>query len=110
MADDTIAEVWSFPTDIAKFNEDERISFSKLDGKYIAVQEDGNEFEFDQALKRWIPHAEDDENDMIVAAQLAAYGDRDPAEDGRNIKNAGSARHGQKRKQDQAYGHEVSCA
>ncbi|EFX02483.1 nuclear mRNA splicing factor-associated protein [Grosmannia clavigera kw1407] len=108
MEEDTMAEVWSFPTDVSKFNEDERISFSKLDGKYIAVQEDGNEFEFDQALKRWIPHADDDENDMAVAAQLAAYGDRDTMEDGRDPKKNGVARQGQKRKQDQAYGHEPS--
>ncbi|EAQ93398.1 hypothetical protein CHGG_01633 [Chaetomium globosum CBS 148.51] len=49
------AEYWSFPTNLEEFDQDERISYSKLDNKYIAVQDDGTEFEFDQGLKRWIP-------------------------------------------------------
>ncbi|KAK4673141.1 hypothetical protein QC763_109200 [Podospora pseudopauciseta] len=49
------AEYWTFPTDKELFDQDERISFSKLDNKYIAVQDDGTEYEFDEGLKRWIP-------------------------------------------------------
>ncbi|KAH6650869.1 hypothetical protein F5144DRAFT_608739 [Chaetomium tenue] len=49
------AEYWSFPTNLEEFDQDERISYSKLDNKYIAVQDDGTEFEFDEGLKRWIP-------------------------------------------------------
>ncbi|KAK3310176.1 uncharacterized protein B0T15DRAFT_27691 [Chaetomium strumarium] len=49
------AEYWTFPTNPEEFDQDDRISYSKLDNKYIAVQEDGTEYEFDAELKRWIP-------------------------------------------------------
>ncbi|CAK7226165.1 hypothetical protein SCUCBS95973_006107 [Sporothrix curviconia] len=61
MADREVAQIWTFPTDISQFDDDERISYSRLDRKYIAVQDDGTEFEFDQSLKRWIPLADDDD-------------------------------------------------
>ncbi|KLU84205.1 splicing factor U2AF-associated protein 2 [Magnaporthiopsis poae ATCC 64411] len=50
-----VAEFWSFPTNPAEFDADDRISFSKLDNKYIAVQEDGAEYEWDGGLKRSLP-------------------------------------------------------
>ncbi|OAA66717.1 nuclear mRNA splicing factor-associated protein [Niveomyces insectorum RCEF 264] len=94
------AEVWSFPTNIAEFDDDERISFSKLDGKYVAVQADGTEFEFDQGLKRWIPLADEEEEAALAAAQeqaqLFAYGDNDDA-----AEPAFGAKGPRKRKQDQ---------
>ncbi|KAK0631705.1 splicing factor U2AF-associated protein 2 [Immersiella caudata] len=49
------AEYWTFPTNPDEFDQDERISFSRLDNKHIAVQDDGTEYEFDTDLKRWIP-------------------------------------------------------
>lgn len=45
----------SFPQDPSEFDSDPRISFSKLDNKFILETEDGQEFEFDTVLKRWIP-------------------------------------------------------
>lgn len=48
------ASVNNFPQDPSDFDSDPRISFSKLDDKYILETEDGNEFEWDTALKRWI--------------------------------------------------------
>ncbi|OAA73526.1 Nucleotide-binding, alpha-beta plait [Cordyceps fumosorosea ARSEF 2679] len=36
-----------FPTEVQEFDGDDRISFSKLDSKFIAVRDDGAEFEFD---------------------------------------------------------------
>jgi HIV Tat-specific factor 1 len=44
-----------FPSDPSEFDSDPRISFSKLDQKFILETEDGQEFEYDSALKRWIP-------------------------------------------------------
>ena len=44
-----------FPSDPAEFDSDNRISFSKLDSKFLLVQDDGTEYEFDEAIKRWIP-------------------------------------------------------
>lgn len=43
-----------FPRSPSAFDSDPRISFSKLDSKYILETEDGQEFEFDTALKRWV--------------------------------------------------------
>lgn len=48
-----------FPTDVQEFDSDERISFSKLDNKFIAVHDDGTEFEFDAAQKKWVPAEEE---------------------------------------------------
>ena len=44
-----------FPQSPSEFDEDPRISFSKLDGKYILETEDGEEYSYDPALKRWVP-------------------------------------------------------
>lgn len=51
-----------FPTDVQEFDGDDRISFSKLDNKFIGVHDDGSEFEFDPDTKRWVPAAEDDDD------------------------------------------------
>lgn len=100
MAAQPVAEVLTFPTDPAEFENDDRISFSKLDNKYIAVQEsDGTEFEFDAQLKRWIPLADEDEEALILQQQ-SAYLSAAPASESHS-------RNGKKRKQDDL---EVSCA
>ncbi|KAI6372242.1 hypothetical protein MCOR25_003761 [Pyricularia grisea] len=65
-----VAEFWSFPTDPAEFDNDERISFSRLENKYIAVQEDGAEYEWDGGLRRWIPIVDD----ALIESHQAAYG------------------------------------
>ncbi|KEF52735.1 uncharacterized protein A1O9_11152 [Exophiala aquamarina CBS 119918] len=44
-----------FPQSPSAFDADERISFSRLDNKFLLETEDGNEFEWDTALRRWIP-------------------------------------------------------
>lgn len=44
----------NFPTDPTEFDNDPRISYSKLDQKYILETEDGQEFEYDSAIKRWV--------------------------------------------------------
>lgn len=45
----------SFPQSPEDFDADPRISFSKLDGKFILEADDGQDYEFDDALKRWVP-------------------------------------------------------
>ena len=45
----------SFPQNPEDFDADPRISFSKLSNKFILEADDGQEFEFDDALKRWVP-------------------------------------------------------
>ncbi len=49
------APLFSFPKNREEFDADPRISFSKLDDKFILETDDGHEFEFDDALKRWVP-------------------------------------------------------
>lgn len=44
-----------FPRNPEDFDGDPRISFSKADNKFILETEDGQEYEFDHALKRWVP-------------------------------------------------------
>ncbi|PMD64113.1 uncharacterized protein K444DRAFT_555745 [Hyaloscypha bicolor E] len=59
----------SFPTNPEEFDADDRISYSKLDNKFILVQEDGAEFEFDDTIKRWIPVVEE----ALLEEQQKAY-------------------------------------
>jgi uncharacterized protein with von Willebrand factor type A (vWA) domain len=59
----------SFPTDPAEFDADERISFSKLDNKFLLVVSDGTEYEFDDAIKRWIPVVDE----ALLEEQQKAY-------------------------------------
>lgn len=90
------SEYWSFPTNQQEFDQDERISYSKLDNKYIAVQDDGTEFEFDEKLKRWVAMIDE----ALIEEQQKGYampGGDDPAQ-------------GRKRKMDHSNDREVSCA
>lgn len=43
-----------FPKDPSEFDSDPRISFSKLDEKFILETDDGQEYEYDGVLKRWV--------------------------------------------------------
>ena len=95
------AEIWTFPTNPDEFDSDERISLSKLDNKYIAVQDDGSEFEFDSELKRWVPTADD----SFVHEYETGYLAPDAAPDYQE-----SSRGGRKRKKDRSNDREVSCA
>ncbi|BDD54716.1 hypothetical protein MPDQ_000317 [Monascus purpureus] len=58
-----------FPRDPSEFDSDPRISFSKLDNKFILETEDGQEYEYDTALKRWILSVDDD----LLQQQQEAY-------------------------------------
>ncbi|KAH8808307.1 hypothetical protein F5884DRAFT_732586 [Xylogone sp. PMI_703] len=58
-----------FPTNPEEFDSDDRISFAKLDNKFILVQDDGAEFEFDTALKRWVPILDE----ALLEEQQKAY-------------------------------------
>jgi HIV Tat-specific factor 1 len=59
----------NFPQDPSDFDSDPRISFSKLDDKFILETDDGNEFEWDTALKRWIQTLDED----LLRRQQEAY-------------------------------------
>ena len=51
---DESAPLSNFPQDPSEFDNDPRVSFSKLDDKYILEADDGQEYGYDNALKRWI--------------------------------------------------------
>jgi len=55
MASPATQGLTSFPLNPEQFDSDDRISFSRVDNKFILVQDDSTEFEFDDAFKRWIP-------------------------------------------------------
>ncbi|MCJ1335993.1 hypothetical protein MMC09_001268 [Bachmanniomyces sp. S44760] len=59
----------SFPQNPEEFDADARISFSKLDQKFILESDDGQEFEYDDVLKRWIPVLDD----ALLEKQREAY-------------------------------------
>lgn len=59
----------TFPIDPQTFDSDERISFSTLDKKFLLVDGNGDEYEFDDALKRWVPVLDEE----LAAQQAAAY-------------------------------------
>ncbi|KAI0450883.1 hypothetical protein F5B21DRAFT_409629 [Xylaria acuta] len=92
MADSEPPPGLPFPTDPQEFDSDERISFSRLDNKFIGVLDDGSEFEWDGQLKRWIPGIDEE----LLAQQQSAYGGgaSDDSSDhaGRKRKN-GAAEH-----------------
>lgn len=58
-----------FPTNPEEFDSDERISFSKLDNKFLLVQDDGSEFEFDDAIHKWRPVVDE----TLLEEQRKAY-------------------------------------
>lgn len=47
--------VVAFPKTPEDFETDPRVSYSKLDNKYILENDDGTEWEFDESLQKWIP-------------------------------------------------------
>ena len=44
-----------FPQNPEEFDADPRVSFSKLSNKFLLETDDGQEYEFDDGLKRWVP-------------------------------------------------------
>ncbi|KAI1823982.1 hypothetical protein F4861DRAFT_284126 [Xylaria intraflava] len=86
-----------FPTDPQEFDSDDRISFSRLDNKYIGVLDDGSEFEWDAQLKRWIPSIDEE----LLAQQQSAYGgasdDNDASHPGKKRKNGSAEQRSSKR-------------
>ncbi|PKS10467.1 hypothetical protein jhhlp_002218 [Lomentospora prolificans] len=55
----------SFPTNVEEFGGDERISYSLQSKTYVAVHEDGSEFEFNEEQKKWIPIDYDQDDDDL---------------------------------------------
>lgn len=45
----------NFPLSQEDIKADPRVSWSRLSNKWSLETDDGEEFEFDEALKRWIP-------------------------------------------------------
>ncbi|KAK3488828.1 uncharacterized protein B0T23DRAFT_383987 [Neurospora hispaniola] len=101
------AEYWTFPTDPGEFDKDERISFSKLDNKYIAVQDDGTEYEFDEGLKRWLPIIDEALIEEHQRAYITSLGD-DDAETGQLGKGQGKKRKNDDREDSASSNHNIN--
>ncbi|KAF2745409.1 hypothetical protein M011DRAFT_135523 [Sporormia fimetaria CBS 119925] len=57
-----------FPTEIDDFDSDERITFSRIDNTYILEDEEGKQWEFNQAAGRWFQPATEEERRAYEAA------------------------------------------
>ena len=44
-----------FPQSPSAFDADDRISWSRVDEKFILESEQGTEYSWDKALRRWVP-------------------------------------------------------
>lgn len=53
--DSAFATRVAFPHTPDDFEQDPRVSFSKLENKYILENDDGSEWEWNDAAQRWIP-------------------------------------------------------
>ncbi|KAM0796242.1 splicing factor U2AF-associated protein [Usnea florida] len=81
------ATLSQFPHNPEDFDGDPRVSFSKLAHKFILEADNGEEFEFDDALKRWVPVLDD----ALMEQQRAAYAvegvdEAEPAQAGKKRK------------------------
>lgn len=45
----------AFPQTQEDFEQDPRVSYSRLDSKYILEDDDGSEWEWDESAARWMP-------------------------------------------------------
>ncbi|KAI9696566.1 MAG: hypothetical protein M1836_005585 [Candelina mexicana] len=59
----------AFPQTPEDFDSDPRISFSKVSNKFVLEADDGSEYEYDDALKRWVPVLDD----ALLEKQREAY-------------------------------------
>ncbi|KAI9795677.1 MAG: hypothetical protein M1835_005353 [Candelina submexicana] len=59
----------AFPQTPEDFDADPRISFSKVSNKFVLEADDGSEYEYDDALKRWVPVLDD----ALLEKQREAY-------------------------------------
>jgi HIV Tat-specific factor 1 len=51
----TESDLSGFPQSPSEFDADPRVAISKVEGKFLLETEDDAEFEWDGALRRWIP-------------------------------------------------------
>ncbi|EPS25742.1 hypothetical protein PDE_00678 [Penicillium oxalicum 114-2] len=70
----------AFPQDPADFDSDPRISFSKIDDKFILETEDGQEYEYDTGIKRWVQKIDEE----LLRQQQEAY-KVEGVDDGENV-------------------------
>ncbi|KAF2842394.1 hypothetical protein M501DRAFT_1013738 [Patellaria atrata CBS 101060] len=58
-----------FPHSPEDFENDARVSFSKLENKWLLEDDDGSEWEYNEALKKWIPLLDEE----LLEKQRQAY-------------------------------------
>lgn len=55
MADPSDPGPLNFPRSPSEFDSDPRISFSRLEDKWMLETDEGTEYEYIGGLKRWVP-------------------------------------------------------
>jgi hypothetical protein len=51
----SFGDFYGFPSDVEQFKQDSRVSWSRLTQTWTLEAEDGEEYEYDDGIKRWIP-------------------------------------------------------
>ncbi|KAF2088842.1 hypothetical protein K490DRAFT_37953 [Saccharata proteae CBS 121410] len=59
----------AFPQTPEDFEADSRVAYDKLNGKWVLEDDNGDEWEFDQALAKWMPSLDEE----AIAKQSEAY-------------------------------------
>ncbi|KAJ9663803.1 hypothetical protein H2201_005524 [Coniosporium apollinis] len=59
----------AFPQTPEDFESDSRVSYSKLEQKWLLEDDDGSEWEFNEALAKWVPATDE----ALLEQQRAAY-------------------------------------
>ncbi|KAI1159079.1 hypothetical protein F5B18DRAFT_664735 [Nemania serpens] len=94
MADTERAPGLPFPTNPGDFDGETSISFSKLDNKFIGVLDNGEEYEWDTQLKRWVPIIDEE----LLIEQQKAYGGNGGGNGGASDDNNSSSGSGSKKR------------
>jgi HIV Tat-specific factor 1 len=95
------AERVPFPQVMEEFDQDDRVSYSKTDSKWILENTDGSEWEWNESASKWMPSLDE----SLLAEQSKVYEVAGVVDD---APPTNSARRGQKRTSDDANAHEPS--
>ncbi|ETN36549.1 uncharacterized protein HMPREF1541_08827 [Cyphellophora europaea CBS 101466] len=88
-----------FPQSPSAFDDDPRVSFSRLDDKYILETDEGNEYEWDSDLKRWVPVLDQELLDQQAAVyRVEGVDENAPAAQNKKKRKQNGDESGQKQK------------
>lgn len=77
LARESSRDVAPFPREVAEFGDDERISYSKVDAKWILEDEADREWEFNEISGHWMEKIDEED----IRRYQAAYGAASPTDE-----------------------------